>query len=460
MDRAIENHSRRVRRVAHLIGLQMPFIRASTKKSLYLGYEYSSQALHPGARLPYGNSLSLLNPAKLITAATRAELSGIDFLVLADSLDTTGLGAASFEPMTLAAYLAGKTQNLGLVVSADPSYAQPFNLARLIASIDHISHGRAGWNILDGASGNASHNHQWAGPQSDEAGAEYLNVVRKLWDSWEGDAFLRDKSSGVFVNADKIHTIAHKGPTLSVQGPLNVARTPQGQIPVFAYWSQQSGRQLQDLDVLRIGVQSLEQASVVFKHLHSRQPDWQGRVVSDVLVLLANDDGAAWQRLDHLDKQLEVDIGALSAYVDVALPYLADTALSIVETETFNAAGQFLLHTARDRLSQRQKALGLPNLNRQPTSRQLFQAWQLPGRLAIGSPDSVAENLITWVDETGVEGVTLRSIEGPSQLDRFNAELITSLIASGELIIGSNSLLLRDNLNLDNRANQYEHPKA
>lgn len=431
----------------------MSFVMTTTGRPLYLGFEYSLQAAHPGAGADAFSAAALFNPASLLAAALAAEAAAVDFLLLADTLDSDGTHPASFEPMTLAAYIASHTRRLGLVVSADPNFAQPFNLARLVASIDHISHGRAGWNVLSGASGDARRNHQGVAATLDENVPEYLDVVRKLWDSWEGDAFLRDKASGVFVRPEKIHAVEHRGPTLAVQGPLNVARSPQGQTPVFGYQSPALAGALAAIDVLRSDAQSAAPALALREQLDRQR--WPGKVFGDVAVLLASDDHGAWQRLAELDAQLPVDLAALSAQLGTALPYSADQPLAAHQAAALNASGQALLHSARQRQAQRREALGLAASGEQPSARQLLQARHLPGRLAIGSAQSVARQLLQWAGDSGFDGLTLRPVERPGQLQLFSTQLVAALVASGELTPQPPAALLQTRLGLQPRANRY-----
>lgn len=182
------------------------------------------------------------NPFRRDTTLAHAralEALGVDFLVIEDSaLDTAGVAdghaALALEAFTLASYLAVTTRHIGLVPVVNTNYAQPFAAARLIASLDHVSHGRAGWLAVTDESGNAAANHG-AAPSADTQRRarqrEFIDVVEQLFDSWESGAFVRDKASGAFVDLTRAHFIEHAGAAFQVKGPLNIAASPQGRPP-------------------------------------------------------------------------------------------------------------------------------------------------------------------------------------------------------------------------------------
>jgi len=175
--------------------------------------------------------------ARLTRLALEVERAGFDFLLFDDEPKAGGpVPAARLDPFTAASFVATRTRHLGLAVTADAAYYEPFNLARLTASLDHITHGRAALNLtLDparSAAANFGVRHRAAPEDGQRHAEEFLHIVRSLWDSWEDDAFIRDKETGRFVDGTKIHAIAHRGEHFQVQGPLNVARPPQGQLPL------------------------------------------------------------------------------------------------------------------------------------------------------------------------------------------------------------------------------------
>ena len=202
-----------------------------------LGYHLANWR-HPDA--PADGNMSLPHFIRVIQAAERG-LFDMGFLA-----DGVGIrfhdepkGAlcrtaknVQFEPLTLLSALAMVTKNIGFVATASTTYNEPYHVARKFASLDHISGGRAGWNVVTSVTDMEARNfNRDAAPGYDvryDRAAEFVEVVRGLWDSWEDDAFVRDKASGINYDPTKLHVLNHNGPHFKVAGPLNVARTPQG----------------------------------------------------------------------------------------------------------------------------------------------------------------------------------------------------------------------------------------
>ena len=182
--------------------------------------------------------------------ARRAEAAKLDAVFLADgpSLPDNVRYASRFrlEPFTWLAAVAAVTSRIGLIATASTTYTEPYNLARLFASLDHLSRGRAGWNIVTTGAPQAAGNfgldaHPVHAERYDRA-REFVDVVTKLWDSWEDEALIADQASGVFADTDRIHPIDHEGRHLRVRGPLNTPRTPQGRPVYVQAGSSEDGR--------------------------------------------------------------------------------------------------------------------------------------------------------------------------------------------------------------------------
>ncbi|ESQ79367.1 NtaA/DmoA family FMN-dependent monooxygenase [Asticcacaulis sp. YBE204] len=170
-----------------------------------------------------------------------AERGKFDYLFVADIVSINARSSPHylnrFEPLTILSALAAVTERIGLVGTATVSYNEAYNLARQFASLDHISGGRAGWNVvtswLEGSAANFGKAEHLSHDTRYRLAEEYLDVVQGLWDSCEDDALVRDKATGQFLDADKLHELNHKGEFLSVKGPLNISRSPQGQPVIF-----------------------------------------------------------------------------------------------------------------------------------------------------------------------------------------------------------------------------------
>src|SRR5471030_2532079 len=182
--------------------------------------------------------------------AQKAEQAKFDFLFVADGLFITEKSIPHFlnrfEPITLLSALSLVTQKIGLVATLSTSYSEPFTVARQFASLDHLSDGRAGWNVvtspLEGSAKNFSRDKHPEHALRYRIASEFLTVTKGLWDSWEDDAFVRDKASGVFFDPDKLHTLNHRGEFFSVAGPLNIGRSKQGRPILFQAGASDDGK--------------------------------------------------------------------------------------------------------------------------------------------------------------------------------------------------------------------------
>jgi alkanesulfonate monooxygenase SsuD/methylene tetrahydromethanopterin reductase-like flavin-dependent oxidoreductase (luciferase family) len=206
---------------------------------------------HPGAHARTGASF-----AEMVETAQLAERGKMDFLFLADSAAVSTAGSADqrgrmgkvvkFEPMTILSALAAVTRNLGLVATSTTTYNEPYTLARQFASLDQISGGRSGWNLVtsnnEGDALNYSREQHMAHADRYERAIEFADIVTGLWDSWDEDAFVRDKESGVNFDPAKQHVLDHKGAHFQVKGPLNVPCSPQGRPVVVQAGASGTGR--------------------------------------------------------------------------------------------------------------------------------------------------------------------------------------------------------------------------
>jgi FMN-dependent oxidoreductase (nitrilotriacetate monooxygenase family) len=194
------------------------------------------------------------------------------------------------EPVSLIAALAAVTTHIGLISTATTTYNEPYNIARRFATIDHISGGRAGWNLVtsqveDEAGNFGLDRHVDHARRYDRAG-EFYDVVAGLWDSWEEDAFLRDKESGIWFDFDKMHFLHHRGEHFSVRGPLNVSRTPQGRPVVAQAGSSDVGRELaaRSADLVFTAQITIEEGRAFCDDLRGRA-ERHGRGRNDIKIL-------------------------------------------------------------------------------------------------------------------------------------------------------------------------------
>src|SRR5207244_1511412 len=214
------------------------------QRQLHLNLFIHSRGHHEASwRHPAASPLPLTDIRYYQDLAQRAEAALFDSIFLADQLalgeDVAQAARTWLEPITVLAALAVSTSRVGLIATASTTYTEPFNLARQFASIDHISNGRAAWNIVTSWLATAARNFGGAGQVSHEDRygrvEEFMTVVKALWDSWAADAIVDDRTGGIYARADRIRPINHRGDFYQVAGPLNMPRCPQGRpVPVQA----------------------------------------------------------------------------------------------------------------------------------------------------------------------------------------------------------------------------------
>ena len=212
------------------------------RRHLKLGAFFHPTGHHVAAWLDKGSQIDAgTNFEHYVRLAQTAERAKFDLIFLADAIATRdgnieGLSRwpqymAYFEPLTLLAALAAVTKNIGLVCTATTSYNEPYHIARKFASLDHISHGRSGWNVVTSSNSSEAFNfgrdaHYGHSERYERAG-EFVDIVKRLWDSYDDDAFVRDRSTKRYFEPSKLHFLRHKGKHFSVRGPLNVAAGPR-----------------------------------------------------------------------------------------------------------------------------------------------------------------------------------------------------------------------------------------
>src|SRR5690349_13358927 len=227
-------------------------------RQLHLGAFMRPVSLHTGAwRYPGALPDANFNFAHLTRFIQTLERGKFDAFFMADHLAVLNMPmealkrsatVTSFDPLTLLPALAVLTERIGLIATSSTTFDQPYHLARKFASLDHLSGGRAGWNLVTTSNPDAARNfgmddHMEHGERYRRA-REFFDVVTGLWDSWADDAFIRDVESGVYFDPDKLHTLNHKGKYLKVRGPLNIARPIQGWPVMVQAGASDAGRQL------------------------------------------------------------------------------------------------------------------------------------------------------------------------------------------------------------------------
>ncbi|MDR6352681.1 LLM class flavin-dependent oxidoreductase [Pantoea sp. SORGH_AS_0659] len=402
-----------------------------------------------------------INIDYVLDLARKAEQAKIDFLFVADGLYITPQSIPHFlnrfEPITLLSALSLVTQKIGLVATLSTSYSEPFTVARQFASLDHLSGGRVGWNVvtspLEGSAKNFSRSTH---PEHDEryrVASEYLQVVKGLWDSWEGDAFVRDKQSGEFFAADKLHTLNHKGHYFSVQGPLNVGRSPQGRPIVFQAGASEAGKAFaaEAADAIYTRQETLEQAREfredVRRRLVARGRDADDiRVFQGISVIIGETEQDAERRYQQtaelvtIDKALEY-LGRYFEHHDFS-QYALDEAFPDIDELGSNS-----FRSTTDKIKQNARERGL-------TLRQAALEEATPRPSFLGTAEQVAEGLANWFLQGATDGFIVRG-GTPTAFDDFVAQVIPLLQARGIYRKEYEGETLRENLGLAEPENQF-----
>ncbi len=402
-----------------------------------------------------------INVDYVLDLARKAEQAKIDFLFVADGLYITPQSIPHFlnrfEPITLLSALSLVTKNIGLVATLSTSYSEPFTVARQFASLDHLSGGRVGWNVvtspLEGSAKNFSRSSH---PEHDEryrVASEYVQVAKGLWDSWEADAFVRDKASGEFFAADKLHTLNHKGKYFSVQGPLNVGRSPQGRPIVFQAGASEAGKAFaaEAADAIYTRQETLEQARE-FREDVRRRLVARGRNADDIRVFqgISVIIGATPQEAEQRYQQT-----AELVTIDKALEYLG----RYFEHHDFSQydldapfpeigdLGSNSFRSTTDEIKQDARARGL-------TLRQAALEEATPRPSFLGTAEQVADGLTDWFLSGATDGFIVRG-GTPTAFDDFVAQVIPLLQARGVYRSEYAGTTLRENLGLAEPENQF-----
>ncbi|PIK73763.1 nitrilotriacetate monooxygenase, partial [Methylobacterium frigidaeris] len=263
---------------------------------LYPGGHHVAAWRHPDATAAAGT-----DAAHYRHLAQVAEAAKFDLIFLADGVSIRGddIDALSrtatryvgqFEPLTLLSHLSAVTERIGLVATASTTYNEPFHVARKFASLDHLSGGRAGWNLVTSAdereAWNFGRDAHLAHARRYARAAEFVDVVTGLWDTYEDDAFVRDKDEGLFFDPGKLHVLGHRGEHFSVRGPLNVPRPPQGHPVVVQAGSSEAGKALaaRTAEVIFTAQVTLEDAVAFYADVKGRLPR-HGRAPDELKIM-------------------------------------------------------------------------------------------------------------------------------------------------------------------------------
>ena len=365
----------------------------------------------------------------------------------------------SFEPFTLLSALAGATKRIGLIATSSTTYDEPYHVARRFASLDHISGGRAGWNVVTtgnpetalnfGQDDHMEHSERY------RRAREFFDVVTGLWDSFADDAFVRDVESGLYFDPAKMHTLNHKGQFLSVKGPLNIARPPQGWPVIVQAGASEPGKQLaaETAEAVFTGGGTLAQAQALYEDIKGRM-DKLGRdrdhlkILPGAFVVVGDTVEEARKKRDLLDSLVHYDsaIAGLSVILGTdASKFNPDGPLPPIPETNASKSG-------RDRLVEYAAKTNV-------TVRQLAQRVGGYGGLSfIGTPATIADQMEEWLVTNASDGFNIMFPFLPQGLDDFVDKVVPELQRRGIFRRDYEGRTLRENLGLPRPKNRFFEP--
>lgn len=438
------------------------------KRQMHLNLFIHCRGHHEAAwRHPAASSRSLSDIRYYQELAQKAEAGLFDSIFLADQLalgaDIAHAPRTGLEPITMLAALAVSTSRIGLIATASTTYTEPFNLARQFASLDHMSGGRIGWNIVTSWLAPAARNYG-GDAQVSHAGRyaraeEFMTVVKGLWDSWADDAVLDERATGRYTNPARIRPIDHEGVYYHVAGPLNLPRCPQGRPVLVQAGSSDTGRGFAARHAEAIFTAQLEKttAQAFYADLKSRvvaagrDPD-QVLILPGLSPLIAASEAEAQRLSEELGELANPEVGRkrlsgrFGGYDFSHLPL--DKPL---EPEDFPDPST--VEAARSRT---EVILGLVR-RKKPTLRQLLAilAGARGHNTFAGSPEQVADFMAEWIADGAADGFNIMPPVLPAMLEVFIADVIPLLQRRGLFRTAYEGKTLRDHYGLALPASQF-----
>ncbi|MBT6591809.1 MAG: LLM class flavin-dependent oxidoreductase [Rhodospirillaceae bacterium] len=443
----------------------------SDQRQLRLGAFMRPVSIHTAAwRYPGGTPDANFNLKAITGFAQTLERGRFDAFFMADHLAVLNMPmdalkrsatVTSFDPLTLLPALAMVTEHLGLIATASTTFEPAYTIARRFASLDHISGGRAAWNLVTTSNPDAALNfgmeeHMAHGDRYARA-REIVDVVTGLWDSWADDAFIRDADSGIYFDTDKMHVLDHKGEYLSVRGPLNIARPIQGWPVIVQAGASEAGRQLaaETAEVIFAATPTLADGKAFYADVKGRM-DTLGRprdhlkVLPGAFVVVGDTADEAKEKRALLDSLVHYDSGIAS--LSIALGHDAskfDPDGPLPEIPESNASK-----------SGRERVIAL-------AEREGLSVRQLAGRLGgysglamVGTATMIADQMQEWLEQEGSDGFNVMFPYLPGGLDDFVDKVVPELQRRGLFRREYEGTTLRENLGLPRPENQFFPAKS
>ena len=367
-----------------------------------------------------------------------------------------------WDPLVLVAALAVATERIGLVATVSTSYSEPYNVARHFASLDQLSGGRIGWNVVTSTAGGENFNLEAHRDHADryERAHEFVDVVTGLWDSWADDAFLENKITGQWADPSKVHVLNHVGKHFRVQGPLNAARPVQGWPVLAQAGSSESGKELAARigELLYTAAQDIEEARAFYADVKGRaarcgRQSEHIHILPGVMPVIGRTQSQAEDKYSELlsTRDTDVVLRALSGYASLGVD-LTGLALDdrvplpahIPETNSHKSRQRLLVDWIR---------------REQPTVRELTTKWSAGGhRILVGTPQTIADDFEHWFNTGACDGFNVMFSSTPQGLDDFVSLVVPELQRRGLFRTAYEGRTLRDNLGLSHVHNRFFPP--
>ncbi len=435
-------------------------------KKLHLGAFMRPATIHTGAwRYPGAWPDANFNFQKIRQLAEKLEAGKFDTFFMADHMAVLNMPfktlrrshtATSFEPFTLLSALAGATEHIGLAATASTTFDAPYHIARRFASLDHISGGRAAWNIVTTSNPDAALNfgmsEQMEHAKRYRRAREFYDVVTGLWDSWADDAFIRDVESGIFFDPEKMHVLDHHGEFLDVRGPLNIARPIQGWPVIVQAGASDAGRQLaaETAELVFTSQPNIDAGRTFYADVKARMAA-AGRnpaflkILPACLVVVGETIEEARRKRALLDTFVHEDSGIASLSISLgcdASKFELDAPLpQIPETNASKSSREKTIDIARRE--------GL-------TVRQLAQ--RIGGHMGlsmVGDARSIADTMQEWLETEASDGFTIQFPYLPAGLYDFVDQVVPELQRRGIFRTEYEGATLRENLGLPRPENRF-----
>lgn len=371
------------------------------------------------------------------------------------SLSRSGYEIVEMEPMTLLPALAALTKHIGLVTTASTTYNEPYHVARKFATLDLISGGRAGWNMVTSWSDAEAQNFNRAKhldyDTRYERAAEFIEVVKGLWDSWEPDAFVYDKANSVFYDETKMHLLNHRGKHFTVNGPLNVASMPQGRPILVQAGASEPGREIAaaSADVVYAAQDSIPAAKAYYDDIKRRMAKY-GRDRDDLKIMpglrpfVAATRVEAQAKFDQLQELLDPLVGLARVYNE-----LGDLTGYPIDGPVPELTVEPQVRSAYDRIMKRVR-------DNNWTIRQLCQNLAGAGGFClIGTASDIADVMEQWVDAEACDGFNITPAILPGGCEDFVEFITPELQRRGRFRREYEGRTLRENLGLKPHVNRY-----